>query len=198
MRLRSLLAAAALLSTSLFARADSFTTFDLTSTFIGYNGQAGGGTISGTLTLDNTLGDFTGADLTASGFSNPIYNTALDNIDFGGGPYFGSVGLFPFSNTGITLNLYLMASTLTGYTGSGICSLTSSPACGIYALTSYTPPSSYVPPPGTGQVLLVASSGTLEPETPAPTPEPSSVLLLATGLLGIAILSSRLQIEGRA
>ena len=75
MRIRSLLIAGVLVSASLAARADSFTTFELNSSY------DFGQTIDGTLTLDTTTDRFSSADLTFAGFPLPPSQSAtLTNI----------------------------------------------------------------------------------------------------------------------
>ena len=159
MRLRSLLIAGVLVSASLAARADNFTTFDLNSSYIL------GGTIDGTLTLDTTTNMFTSADLTVAGFV-PWQDGTLDQVGLQGPSVFGygvnvySNG-FPFGD----VNLFLAATNLVGYDGSPIVFPTN--------VTFLSFPNFYF-----------AGSGTLEPASV--TPEPNSLLLLATGLIGLA------------
>jgi hypothetical protein len=158
MRIRSLLIAGVLVSASLAARADSYSTFDLNSSYIL------GGTIDGTLTLDTTTNMFTSADLTVAGFV-PWQDGTLDQVGLQGPSFFG-YGVNVYSN-GWPLgdvNLFLGTGSLVGYDGSPIVFPTN--------VTFLTFPN-----------LYFAGSGTLEP---APTPEPGSLLLLATGLVGLA------------
>ena len=168
MRIRFLLVACMLLSASLVARADSYTTFDLNSSYPFLFG--GAGTIDGTLTLDTTTDLFSSADLTVSGF--PFYQDGtLSNIGLQG-ELFTEYGVNIFS-TGTPfgdLNLFLPITSLVGYDGSSIAFPTN--------VTFATIPN-----------LYFAGSGTLEPASV--TPEPASLLLLATGLLGFAVLWRR-------
>ena len=163
MRLRSLLIAGVLVSASLAARADNFSTFDLNSSYIL------GGTIDGTLTLDTTTNMFTSADLTVSGFV-PWQDGTLDQVGLQGPTLFGyGVNVYTNSWPFGDVNLFLATSTLVGYDGSPIVFPTN--------VTFPTIPN-----------LYFAGSGTLEL---APTPEPNSLLLLATGLVGFAGLAWR-------
>jgi hypothetical protein len=173
MRLRFLLVTAALLSASLMARADSFTTFDLTSTY------AGGGTIDGTLTLDTTTDAFTQLDLTASGFpavdDGVLLNGPLTALDGQGD--FGSYQVVVEAGQGALL-LFLPTNTLAGYTGGSICTNSTVTHCGD--------PSLFDSDTGVHE----ATSGSLTEVTVAPptavTPEPTGIALLGTGLLGLA------------
>ncbi len=164
MRIRTLLIAAALVSASLVARADSYTTFDLNSSYIF------GGTIDGTLTLDTTTDLFSSADLTVAGF--PSYQDGTLSIIGAQGPSLlgynvgiGSNGV-PFG----TATLFLPVNSLAGYDGSNVVFPTN--------VAFLTFPNVYF-----------AGSGTLEPVST--TPEPSGLLLLGTGLMGLAGLAWR-------
>jgi hypothetical protein len=165
MRIRHLLVTGALLSASLIARADSYTTFDLNSSYIF------GGTIDGTLTLDTTTDLFTSADLTVAGFVG-YQDGTLANVGLQGegiGEY--GVNVFSSGSPFADLNLFLPELTLAGYDGSPIVFPTN--------VSFLTFPN-----------LYFAGTGTLEPATSV-TPEPGSLLLLATGLLGLAVLWRR-------
>lgn len=159
MRIRSLLIAGVLVSASLAARADSYTTFDLNSSYFF------GGTIDGTLTLDTTTDLFSSADLTVSGF--PSYqNGTLNQVGLQS-PSFLGYDLNVYSNGSPygDVDLFLQTITLAGYDGSSI-SFPTNVQFGSF-------PS-----------LYFAGSGTLEPTSV--TPEPGSLMLLGTGLLGFA------------
>jgi hypothetical protein len=164
MRIRHLLVAGALLSVSLIARADNYTTFDLNSSYIF------GGTIDGTLTLDTTTDLFSSADLTVAGFVG-YQDGTLTNVGLQGegiGEY--GVNIFSSGSPFADLNLFLPTFTLAGYDGSPVVFPTN--------VTFLTFPN-----------LYLAGTGTLEPASV--TPEPGGLLLLATGLLGLAGLMWR-------
>jgi hypothetical protein len=163
MRLRSLLIAGVLVSASLAARADNYSTFDLNSSYIF------GGTIDGTLTLDTSTNLFTSADLTVAGFP-PYQDGTLTEVGVQSPSFLGYyVDVFSNGSPFADLNLFLQTGTLVGYDGSPI---------------SFPTNVTFLSFPN----LYFAGSGTLEP---APTPEPGSLLLLATGLMGLAGLAWR-------
>ncbi len=165
MRIRNLLVAGALLSVSLIARADSYTTFDLNSSYIG------GGTIDGTLTLNTTTDLFSAANLTISGF--PFYQDGKISDVVTQGTALGEydVSILSSGSPFADLNLFLPTLTLAGYNGSPVVFPTD--------VAFLTFPN-----------LYFSGSGTLEPGTSV-TPEPGSLLLLATGLMGMAGLMWR-------
>jgi hypothetical protein len=173
MKIRSLLVAAVLVSASLAARADSSTTFTLNSSYLA------GETIDGTLTLDTTTDKFTAADLIFSGLPLPdsVTLSSIGSQGEHGGDY--DVDISSSGLPSVDLSLSLLTPSLAGFDGSLV----------VFTNVFIAP---FVDLAGTGTLELAAGTpGT--PGTPGTsvTPEPASLLLLATGLLGIAAFSRR-------
>jgi PEP-CTERM motif len=171
MRIRNLLAVGALLSVGLALPCaaqsgceDCAATFALDSSFVD------GGTIDGTLTLDTATDLFVGADLIASGFphlSNFTITEIAQQGQSGGGEF---VNIISADSLNAELQLALPATTLAGFDGSPVVS------SALFI-----------------ENTAVHGSGSLEPMggNTSVTPEPGSLLLLATGLMGLAGLMWR-------
>ncbi|MGD0446277.1 MAG: PEP-CTERM sorting domain-containing protein [Edaphobacter sp.] len=170
MKIRSLLVAAVLVSATLAARADSFTTFNVNSTYLG------GATVDGTLTLDTTTDMFTAANLTVTGSSTspttgfPQGFTLTDITSQGEigalGQYDLQVRSTTAENSFVDLAISTPTGSLAGFNGG-----TLPPFGGLVDILGHE---------------VDVTSGSLAPAPAAVTPEPGSLLLLATGLMGLA------------
>jgi hypothetical protein len=163
MRLQLALVAVSLFSANGVARADTISTFNAVGSF------DDGSTLSGTVTIDTTAGTITGEDLVVS---SPFSATFVDDI-YGQGANGGEY-IFNSEADGAYLILPLATGSLVGYTGGGF----------EWAANAERGPSTHIQ-------MTYLTSGDLEPEAPSVTPEPSSIALLGTGLLGIAGLVRR-------
>lgn len=159
---------AVLLSISGVARADGFITFDLNASFLS------GGSINGTLLLDSTQNAFTQGQFTVNSEGNvyslsglPFPNQQANYLE----EAFSSA-VTPDESVGLLL--YLPISSLAGYDGSAVCSLTV--ACGPGIATYFV----------NAFDTTTVSAETVIDGSVSPVPEPSSVTLLGTGVLGVA------------
>ena len=157
------------------ARADAITLFALQGAL------HHGGTASGTLQVGST-GFVVAASLTFSkayfldNFGNPVFT-------FGGAPSFqsqsgGILDAVFYDRFGEYLDLRFPQPLLTEYAGGGLCAgstpCAGSPQSGISTLTTRG----------------LVSFDSLTANAVAPVPEPSGLLLLGTGLIGIAFINS--------
>ena len=163
------------------ARADTLEKFGLDG--VGIKGE----TYGGTAIIDITTGTYVSVDFSLSG--QPAIDTILSQgID----PDFGSyaVDLYgAFQDT--NLEIVTTSTSLIGYTGGDLCSVDIRCDGSLSFWTAFTP---------VREVGDALYSGTLTDEGPevAATPEPSSFMLLGTGLLGIAGMVKRRSTSNRS
>ena len=150
MHLRSFAAITALLFAGIVARADTFTTFDVSGTF------NSGSIVSGTVTLDETTGLFTDAAVTVG--SPDSLTFAFANGTFFNNCSIGQCNFAVYSTGGAFFGIAITGNSLIGYQGGHI----------------------------GGELVFPSSTPTdfLQSGSLAPTPEPSSIALLGTALLG--------------
>jgi PEP-CTERM motif len=185
MRLTNSLFAAILLAASTLSASASPITY--TDTFTG-SGVLGGVSFTNQLVTLTGIGDTTGMTFSEDDYFNAITAT----IQIGS----GSVDAFTDSMEVIDDQTASLAEFADATTGGEIVSATSAPVFGTYELqdaVSGTGDSAFAPglpfPTALGTLTLtsVSENGTFTATLPpAVTPEPSTLMLLATGLLGAA------------
>jgi PEP-CTERM motif len=154
---RLLSAAFVLLACTLAARADTFQLFNVTGTF------DNGSVLSGTATIDTTVGTVTNSEFVVSGpfaatFLNDIYGQEFNSTNY---------GIFSRDSFDNFLILNLPVGPLVGYQGGRIST------------------SSFADNTDNGAFIsLVSGQFTAAPS--GVTPEPSTLVLLGTGILGLA------------
>jgi hypothetical protein len=178
MRILSVLAAT-ILATTLIAHADTLSTFDLNAITVS------GGSASGTVILDATTGQFTLADITVM--------TQGGQFLFNGLPVASQLSSFAtttYWQDSLNNQFYLRlpVSSLLGYTGGELCSALLHCGNSMFSL-----PSEFFANMTGPLSTDVVEAGALTLASSAPTPEPSSIALLTTGLLGAVHLIRRHQ-----
>lgn len=161
------------------APADTLQTFNLTATIVDRNLQTG--TVAGTVELDTTTGIFVNGDFKIAYLgAQYLFDTTVST--FGNPRSAPTVILGVFDDTaGGIFQLGIAASSLIGYNGSAIC-VTVAP-CTVPGGSLTSGFLAIVP----GNNFIPALSGTLTPAVTT-TPEPSTLLLLGTGALGLACI----------
>jgi|SRR5277367_4814396 len=162
-----LLRLCSLAAVSIFSSSASIITFNVTGSL------TDGDSISGTITINNTAGTATAADVTFSApdsFNMPIIYGQGTGF-FGALPTNYGIGL---QNTADTenFNFIFSTSTLVGYTGSSI------PEGNLFNLTTSTP--------GASIVTMTLAQSTV--------PEPGSIVLTASGALLMLLLARRVRL----
>ncbi len=163
------LVAVALTTSGLAAHADTISTFSLSNvTFIS------GATASGTVVIDTTTGEATSVDMTYN-FSNENFIDVSSQM-----VGFNHYTVNATGSAGDIFSLVLPGMSLVGYTGNSICSLNN--RCGAFNNTSAL----FVPGGSASDTVLSGSLAFESSETTAVTPEPTAIVLLGTGLIGMA------------
>ena len=158
-------------------------TFSITNGGVA-NSPYGGGSLSGTVTINTVTGTFVSEYITASVFV-PDWGKTVKYVFSGQGGgqelFNGTYGGEISGANGLgALVFYLPVTSLVGYDGGSIC--TTNNICPGYNYSDLF----------TGDPVEIDNpvfSGTLTPLSP--TPEPSSLVLLATGVVGVAAAARR-------
>ncbi len=162
----SLFAATVLLSARLPAHADTITNFNF------HSDLTGGYTAQGLVSIDVTDGQVVSSFFTLS--QNGVIDGTFTNPDYSTSFYGAYLAEFPDVTDGYTYELLLPNSTVVGYLGGSTCTTTAT--CAGY------PSGVFLPGGGNAQAI----DGSLNP-----TPEPASVVMLATGLSAGYVVSRR-------
>ncbi len=157
------------------AKADTIQTFDLTGTFDSY--APGGETISGTVTIDTTLGLITAADVIAGGPS-PFTFVDITRQLIGSTDAYADIDNAAGTTT---FFLYIDAANLVGYSG-GL-------GCGDHPPGFICQSASGLTPQNANNAQFWGfNSLALSAPSPSSAPEPGTVLLMASAFLFTGLL----------
>ena len=187
------------------AKADTFEAFNLNGAVYLPLPTTLSITFTGTLAYDLNLGNFTAGSATVTS-NMPIQDgkgnilniptASVFNFTFAGvttgsdSPYV--IEFVPFNSPGYALDIGLNQSSLTNFQGSAICSVANPPPPPYNPpLVGPRSPCSIFDPGIGGGLYYTIGSGSIKPASTAATPEPDTLLLMATGLVSIAALMAK-------
>ena len=166
-----LLAAALIAVSSMYAHADTISTFDLNFTFFS------GAVNSGSITIDTTSGVATALNFNySSSFGTLSVREITDQESPVDGTYYQVFGIVSDSPLQL-VQLFFPGSSLVNYAGGSDCTFIDPPLCAV-VLVNKGVVLSY--DQATSEDITLVSSVTTEA-----TPEPSTFALLGTGLVGM-------------